>query len=184
MNVDSIPGLDHWHDFFLMTGTAAVTLVGLLFVALSFNLDVVLHESKTHLLGLARQTFLGFLYVLFISLLFLIPGVPPRMLGAQILVFAVFITIHALRGGINVIRRRDFTRLGRFMLFRNISSVVSGIFMVTAARALLKRDTRDLAFLVSGLLMIFGVSSGSAWTMLVEVGKMKAELWPDRGKTS
>jgi len=43
--------IEHWHEFYLLAGTAAVTLVGLLFVALSFHLDTLLHESKTHLLG-------------------------------------------------------------------------------------------------------------------------------------
>ena len=31
--------VEHWHEFYLMTGTAAVTLAGLLFVAISLHVD-------------------------------------------------------------------------------------------------------------------------------------------------
>jgi len=37
-----------WHEFYLMTGTAAVTLAGLLFVALSLHLDRLVEKNKVH----------------------------------------------------------------------------------------------------------------------------------------
>ena len=36
-----------WHDFFLMTGGGAAALAGLVFVAMSINLDVVAQDA-TH----------------------------------------------------------------------------------------------------------------------------------------
>ena len=180
MNSDPVVSFVEWHDYFLMTGTAAVTLLGLLFVALSFNLDVVLHESKTYLLSLARQTFLGFVYVLFVSLVFLIPAMTIRMLGAQVAIFGAATSVLALRGLITTARRRDRSRLGRFLIVRNLGSLAGGAFLAIAGLHLLRGDVSEMSMLASAMLVIFGVSAGSAWTLLVEVGRMKADLWPDR----
>jgi hypothetical protein len=38
---------DQWHDFFITVGGGAAALAGLVFVALSINLDTILHDS-TH----------------------------------------------------------------------------------------------------------------------------------------
>lgn len=38
---------DQWHDFFVMVGGGAVVLTGLVFVALSLNVNVVTHDA-TH----------------------------------------------------------------------------------------------------------------------------------------
>src|SRR5262249_34662541 len=59
---------DRWHEFYLMAGTAAVTLAGLLFVALSLHLDRLVDESHEHLLALARVTLVSFTMVLFASM--------------------------------------------------------------------------------------------------------------------
>ena len=92
------PGaFDGWHDFYLLAGTAAVTLVGLLFVALSFNLDVLVHETKAHVLAHARSTLLTFSYVLVVSLSALIPGQRPRLLGVMLLTASLIVGgLHAL----------------------------------------------------------------------------------------
>jgi len=60
-----------WHDFFVLVGTGAATLLGLLFVALSVNKDSI--AVRPLLRSLARQTFLSFGVVLFVSLLCLAP---------------------------------------------------------------------------------------------------------------
>jgi hypothetical protein len=65
--------LERWHEFYLMAGTAAVTLAGLLFVALSLHLDRFVEVSHEHLLALARVTLLSYTFVLFASLFMLVP---------------------------------------------------------------------------------------------------------------
>src|SRR6187399_736541 len=81
--------IEGWHEFYLLAGTAAVTLVGLLFVALSFHLDALLHEQRAHLLHAARLAFMNFLFVLMLSLFFLIPLNTPQLLGVSIFVLSV-----------------------------------------------------------------------------------------------
>jgi hypothetical protein len=60
-----------WRDFYIVSGTAAATLVGLLFVGLSLHLRAVLSRSEVR--GLARVTLANFGLLLFVSLFMLIP---------------------------------------------------------------------------------------------------------------
>ena len=63
-----------WHEFYLMAGTAAVTLAGLLFVAISIHVDTLVHESREHLLALARLILFSYVGVMLLSLMMLVPA--------------------------------------------------------------------------------------------------------------
>ena len=176
------PGLfEEWHDYFLLNGTAAATLLGLLFVALSFNLDVVLHESRTYLVSIARQAFLGFVFVLFISLGFLIPHATLRVQGMQVAVLGIFLAGMGGRGLVALRAHRLAAGTGRFPVLRNVASLGCGLLLLLSGWQLLRGDLSGMSTLASSLLVVLGVSSGSAWMLLVQVGKMKAELWPRGG---
>src|SRR4029077_16621483 len=60
-----------WHDFYILTGTAAATLVGLLFVGLSLHLQIVITASEVR--SLARVTLANFAAVVFMALFMVIP---------------------------------------------------------------------------------------------------------------
>jgi hypothetical protein len=57
-----------------MIGTAAATLIGLLFVSLSLNAGVMTRKSNADLRALAAQTLGKFLSVLTFAVVFLIPS--------------------------------------------------------------------------------------------------------------
>jgi hypothetical protein len=59
--------VEGWHDFYLMIGAAAATLVGLLFVSLSLNVDAITREANADLRMLAAQTFTRFLNVVMLA---------------------------------------------------------------------------------------------------------------------
>jgi hypothetical protein len=64
--------IQEWQMFYATLATATATLVGLLFVSLSINIDLINQPQNAHLLIRARQAFASFLYILTISLNFLI----------------------------------------------------------------------------------------------------------------
>ena len=78
--------LEKWHDFFLMSGTAAVTLAGLVFVAISIHVDTLVQAKREHLLDLARMTLLSFTMILVLSLTMLMPYMSVRMVGVQMVI--------------------------------------------------------------------------------------------------
>ena len=73
-----------WHDFFVTAGTAAAALTGLLFVALSIQLDRVLGHPEHRFR--ARGNFFGLTVVMVMALVVLMPSLNQRWLGIGIIV--------------------------------------------------------------------------------------------------
>src|SRR5438309_9157737 len=75
--------LQGWHDFYSITGTAAASLVGLLFVGLSLHLRVVVSHPDVR--GLARVTLTSFGLTLVLSLFMVIPEHDPAGTGLELI---------------------------------------------------------------------------------------------------
>jgi len=66
--------LDAWHDFDLLIGTAAATLVGLMFVAASIGASVFLEKDRAAMKAFISPTVVHFSAVLVVALVSLIPS--------------------------------------------------------------------------------------------------------------
>ena len=100
-----------WDNFFLLVGTGAVTLTGLVFVAMSLNLREIAADA-THR-NRAINTLTGLALVFLRCALVLMGGQNHRAIGAELFVVcgisaAVFIRgyVHALRTGSGLRRTR------------------------------------------------------------------------------
>src|SRR5260221_8841463 len=70
----SFPELvDNWHDFDLLIGTAAATLVGLMFVAASIGASVFTEKSRGAMKAFISPTVVHFTTVLVIAVLAVVP---------------------------------------------------------------------------------------------------------------
>ena len=77
---------EHWREFFLLVGTGAVTLTGLVFVAMSLNLRVIFRDA-THRYR-AIGTLVGLTGVFMRCSLALMGGLTHRELGTMLLIVA------------------------------------------------------------------------------------------------
>jgi hypothetical protein len=68
-----------WHDLCVALAGASGALLGLAFVAISFNLDAIVADE--HLAGRALETLIFFAYSLGASILVLVPGLSRVPLG-------------------------------------------------------------------------------------------------------
>ena len=172
---DAARFFERWHEFYLLAGTAAVTLVGLLFVSLSFNLDTLIHESKAHVLAYARSTLLTFTYLLIVCLGFLVPHQTPAMLGVLIVVASgVVLTIQlvSLRPRTGLVPTpfdRRMRRRARLYIGCYLVAILNSVLMVVGRAPEL---TYNMIGVVCALL---GNAMGVSWDLLVEVGKLKAQ---------
>jgi hypothetical protein len=168
------PFLERWHEFFLMTGTAAVTLAGLLFVSLSFHLDVLLHDRYAYHLSHARQTLLSFIMVLVVSLMALVPDVTGRLLGVTLGLSGLVMLGTGLMMNLSIrrqhnakfmsgaLRRRSFLTFGGYA-----GAAVLGI-------AIWRTSSQDMFSLIVMLIcLLLATAVGSAWDLLVDVGRLK-----------
>jgi hypothetical protein len=71
-----------WQNFYLLVGTAAATLIGLMFVAVTFGASMVSSQSATSARAFLDPPFTHFVTVLFASCLMLIPTMRSTLLGA------------------------------------------------------------------------------------------------------
>jgi hypothetical protein len=161
-----------WHDFYLMAGTAAVTLVGLLFVALSLHVEVLFRGEHRDSRELAAEAFQGFLYVLVTALIFLLPIEENRMTG---LIYATinvvmlvrtafrapkFFVAHRARGGRVAQRWRFFVPalaylLGIYAVVQLWTGMPSGVGFFTP------------------VVMMLAASTRTAWDLLEYVGQVR-----------
>ena len=168
---------ERWHEFFLMAGTAAVTLAGLLFVAISLHVETLIHESRVHLLALARAILLSYVMVLTFSLMMLVPGQPMGPVAAEMIaVSAAFFVINArqLRAGPRV-DHPDFP-LGLFRRRLLPTLIGYGMVALTGVSILVLRAPELFYFVIGAFCMLLGNATGASWDLRVRTAKMRRRL--------
>lgn len=75
-----------WHDFYLACAAASATFAGLLFVALSLHLRIVVTHPEAR--SLARITLSDYFAVLLVSLFLLTPAGVPQQTGIELIVIS------------------------------------------------------------------------------------------------
>ena len=166
-----------WHDFYLLVGTAAVTLLGLLFIAVSLNLEVIAQEEHAELRARAVLTFNSFLYVLIFALLFLIPSQSPAGLGWPLLLVGGTGVFTLSQNLLRIWKARDPAHLrGRaFLFWRVILPIGWSIVLVVVSITVLAGNTRWLYWLVPVFIARLIAAVRGAWALLLHVGHDKRE---------
>jgi Kef-type K+ transport system membrane component KefB len=168
--------LTSWHDFFLTAGAAAATLVGLLFVGLSVNVDEVMDPGRQDLRSLAEQAFNSFVYVLLISLFFLTPQqhvdtlfVELVLLGVLGLLRIAFRSRRALGGpDKGWAARRRLIRLFGLPAIGSVALLLIGVGVD-------QHQPDALYWLVAVLLIFLTTAADASWDLLVRVSAEKRE---------
>jgi hypothetical protein len=154
-----------WHDLFVAAAGASAALAGLLFVAVSINLERILQFEGLPERGL--ETVAMLLAVLLISLAGLIPGQSHVALGAEILVMAVALiafivnlpTQHAGPG--EVPRTWIYTRW-TLRLIGTVPFLIAGVSLLAEAGG-------GLYWVVDGFVFAILAAVANAWVLLVEI---------------
>ena len=168
-----------WHDFYLMIGTAAATLIGLLFVAVSFHIDAIVQEDGAHIRVFEWQTFTAFIRILVLALVFLIPLPTPDSIGRALIVvgaISLFDTVQTVRLFERLRQLRQVGRV-RYAVWRILVPLACNVGLI-AIGVLVERsgDSGVLYWLVSIQLTLLVSAARSAWELLVGVAQRKARL--------
>jgi hypothetical protein len=73
--------LETWHEFYVLLGTAGLTLTGLLFVVISLGPRVAADRHATSVRAFVSPNAVFFTATLVVSSLFLVPGLSATMIG-------------------------------------------------------------------------------------------------------
>ena len=157
---------EHWTDFGVATAGAAAALAGLLFVAISINLERILQfPSLPHR---AMQTLILFALPLIVSLLLIVPGQPRAALGGELLGIGLAAGSVMLVTDVRTPMAEQENKVTR-LLFRMLPPIVTGSCLVLAGATLLAEGGGGLYWLVPAVLaaVIFGLVN--AWVLLIEI---------------
>lgn len=161
----------HSHDpaelaaFFTAVTSAAAALVGLLFVAVSINLENIL--KNTLLPARAAETLATLLFVVISSALALVPQ-DVELLGAEILVIAVPLTVITVRSQLKFQRENPDSPL-LWSVSRAVSSGVALVPGMIAGVLLAVHWSGGFYWLVPTALLGIAGAVYSAWVLLVEI---------------
>src|SRR5438045_3399996 len=161
-----------WHDFYLTAGAAAATLIGLLFVGISINLDEFATDEGTGIRVLAEQAFSNFVFVLLIALFVLIPDQDQQSLTAELAFIGALGTIRILRR-VSAFRREQADPVGgwRHTVRRLGLSAGASVGAVGVAAIVSSNPISAFYWLVAVVLIYLTSAADSAWDLLIEVGR-------------
>jgi hypothetical protein len=155
-----------WTSFGATVATATATLAGLLFVAVSINLNRILQFPS--LPARAGQTLILFSTPLVTALLLIVPGQPRAALSAELIVLGVGIGFYQLRLDLGAGQSEYETRASR-LLIRLAPPVINCGCMVVAGATLLAQAGGGLYWLVPGALAAIVAGLVNVWVLMVEI---------------
>ena len=104
---------EQWSNFFLLVGTGAITLTGLVFVAMSLNLRAIAGDATNR--NRAINTLTGLALVFMRCALVLMGAQNHRSIGAELFVVSGVSAAVFARGYVRAIRESDGLRLSRIV---------------------------------------------------------------------
>ena len=152
----------------VVAGTAAATLVGLLFVGLSLHLRAVLSRSEVR--SLARVTLANFGLLLFVSLFMVIPQ--GLSTASTELLVSGSLSLALITPSLVAALRSKTRTLRLYKLLLRVASSAVGYVGVIIAGALIGRGSYGaaLSWLVAVTVVLLFVSLRNSWDLLVSVG--------------
>jgi modulator of FtsH protease len=155
-----------WSEFSVAVAGAAAALTGLLFVAVSINIEQIL--AMRALAGRALNTMLLFVIPLVVGILVLVPGQPPTALGVELIVTGV-----VAGGGLLWINRPanrgELEPQWSWLLIRLLPSVTITVFLVLAGAGLIAQAGGGLYWIAPAIVEAFVGGLMTVWVLLVEI---------------
>jgi hypothetical protein len=165
--------MDEWHDFFLAQAGAAGVLTGLVFVAVSINLQQILSDQGSGLAGRAAEALILLVAVLTASVLLLVPEQGTTLIGGEVLLvglvawgWIVIIQLQRLRNW----QTMPSDLRGPFVL-RVALCQIATLPLIAAGIAILAVGVGGLYWLVAGMVFSILAALFEAWVLLVEINR-------------
>ena len=154
-----------WSDLFVATAGAAAALAGLVFVAISINVERIL--SFPGLPERALATVLLLLSVVLVSIVGLIPGQGRTALGAELL--GEGLALGATIAMLSVKTTRAGTHAHGSVVLRHLVIAAGTLPFVVGGVSVLAETGGGLYWTVAGI--VFAITGGvaNAWVLMVEI---------------
>jgi hypothetical protein len=168
-----------WHDFYLLTGGAAATLTGLMFVAVGFGAGLVNDANASAVRAFIDPPLAHFLHVIVTACLLVMPTMTARALGsllflgvgvrtvALVWIFRQFMDAHRAHGDMEL---PDW-------LIGIVFPAFAFVAVLVAAAGFLVGHPASFTWVAAGTLAVLVVGVRNAWELMlwlvVEVGRKR-----------
>ncbi len=160
--------LERWHDFHLLIGTAAATLMGLTFVSVTLAPEVIADRTSTVVRAFTTPIVAFFATGLLVSLVLLVPGLTEIAAGALLAVFGAGGMAYMFSTGVH--RQWRELELGMDDWFWYMGfPVVSYAAILAGAIALFKTAPWALYASDAGIFALMIVGIRNAWDVVLAI---------------
>jgi modulator of FtsH protease len=159
--------LEHWHDFFIAQAGAGAALAGLVFVAISINLQRIMGGPT--LVGRAAEALILLLAILIVAMVTLIPGQDRFWLGGELILAGVifWIAVVWLRPPSPAARAAGASPFNQFV--RIALGQLGTVPIVIAGASLAAGWGGGLYWLAAAFLFCLAAGVTGAWVLLIEI---------------
>ena len=156
--------LKEWHDFYLLVGTAAATLLALLFVALSLGVGYLTEERQAATRTFMSPVVIHFTSVFFLSAIALLPWHQAKFFAGLIGVTALIGATISTYITVQVVRT-DMTNYMEDYLAYGLLPDLGYLALLAAAVAIYLEKDFGLDALAGALLLLAIVNIRNAWDL-------------------
>jgi modulator of FtsH protease len=154
-----------WTDLFVASAGAAAALAGLVFVAVSINLQRIL--ALAGIPDRALQTVLMLLFVVVISIAALIPGQSHVALGTELLAIALCYLAGLVLTARRSLPARDDPR--PWLVGQLLVLAIGAVPLLVGALSVLVESGGGLYWIAAGMVGMISGAVANAWVLLVEI---------------
>ncbi|MEI9930370.1 MAG: hypothetical protein WDM89_07400 [Rhizomicrobium sp.] len=163
-----------WQSFYEMIGGAAATLLGLLFVSVSMNAEIILGQRASAVPAACGAAFQNYLAVLVVGLMVCLPGNGHQVLGYTLLSVSAVWSAWALYRLISTLRAPIIGDTRRNVLRRYLATI-TGFGLIAYAAFDLAVDTRaqTTIYIAVGSMLLLVSATIASWELLTKVAQDK-----------
>jgi hypothetical protein len=166
-----------WQNFYILLGTAAATLIGLMFVAITFGSSMMGKvENREGTRAFLDPTLTHFVQVLVTSCFMLVPWMSGTVLGAllaAIAAFRLFALVRVFRHMRAAHQKHGDLELSDWMQGIAIPLVMHLMLGVTAAMSIAGSNVLSLVAIVTVVILLNGIYG--AWELVVWIALTRSQ---------
>jgi hypothetical protein len=168
--IELTQALRDWHDFYVLGGTAAATLIGLMFVAATIGVSYFDEKNEAGLRLFLTPTVVHLGAVLATCLLITVPTQTWTSLGALLMAGSAIGIIYSGRVAIDMRRQRFYQSVDVFdRLWYALLPMAAYLLVTVVGFGLLAQQQGALNLLAVGLGLLLLLGIRNAWDMTVWV---------------
>ena len=158
-----------WRDVFVMLGTAAAALIGLLFIATSLHLEEIV---KNQMYRIRARNNLFYLWIMFVQAALVLIPQPMAALGIELTVIVVFLLLlHIKNFYVFLYKNKEMGARGGFQIYTTLRFITSDLLGLAGATFLVALSNWGMYLITASYLIFIGSVIYSAWLIMLGVGQ-------------